>query len=225
MSASDEGKPRTVDRGGDALRTRAESVSDILEQLLEGELADKVRRALQAKKIKLSEEKERITHDLRESKERLREKLTQRVRKAVTGDEAQPVRDHVKKRVKEVQTRVRAKTLEPRVSRLVDQYSFTVGVVGIVVSQYVLLSHSAWFHVWYALLVPRMYLVKWAMYKMRKMHYFLLDFCYYMNALLLVWLFVPGLRESCGLAKAIFVLANNTILEIHEIESEHARAL
>ena len=28
MSASDEGKPRTVDRGGDALRTRAESVSE-----------------------------------------------------------------------------------------------------------------------------------------------------------------------------------------------------
>ena len=39
-------------------------------------------------------------------------------------------------------------------SRLLDQCSFSVGVIGIVLSQYIMLAHERWFHVWYAVVVP-----------------------------------------------------------------------
>ena len=84
-----------------------------------------------------------------------------------------------------------------RARAAVDQYSFSVGVIGIVLGQYVMLSHETWFHVC-ALLVPGMYAVKIPMYRMQKLHHFLFDFCYYANMLLLLYLFVPSLRADCG---------------------------
>jgi hypothetical protein len=104
-----------------------------------------------------------------------------------------------------VQLKVRA--TEPSAAKKLDQWSFTIGVLGIVFSEYALVQHTELFHVWYAALVPPLILVKWGIYKTRKMHYFLLDFCYYVNFVLVAFLFAPGGRASCALLKTAFVLA------------------
>lgn len=111
---------------------------------------------------------------------KVRDHMEKKVRKRVTGDENTRVRDHVKHRV--VQLKVRA--TEPSAAKKLDQWSFTIGVLGMVFSEYALVQHTELFHVWYAALVPPLVLVKWGIYKTRKMHYFLLDFCYYVNLVL-----------------------------------------
>ena len=128
----------------------------------------------------LQERSARLGDDLRDR----RESAARRVRLAVTGDEERKVREHVKAnveaKVENAKQQLRAlkdrahtklqKRHEPRTSRLLDQCSFSVGVIGIVLSQYIMLAHERWFHVWYAVVVPAMYFAKWGVYKLNKMH-------------------------------------------------------
>ena len=77
---------------------------------------------------------------------KVRDHMEKKVRKRVTGDENTRVRDHVKHRV--VQLKVRA--TEPSAAKKLDQWSFTIGVLGMVFSEYALVQHTELFHVWCA---------------------------------------------------------------------------
>lgn len=53
----------------------------------------------------------------------LRTKVQRRIRKTITGDETKRVRDHIR---------------EPRVARRIDATAFTLGVLNLIVSEFVL---------------------------------------------------------------------------------------
>lgn len=112
-------------------------------------------------------------------------------RRAITGDKDKRVRDYVKMEVPGV--------------RLVDKISFTLGVLGLNITQLVLVSLPGWFGLWYMVTMPLLLAIRYVSYKREGYLGFLADFCYFSNALCMLAYFYP---HSPTLMQTIFVYAN-----------------
>jgi|TARA_B110000503_G_scaffold43967_1_gene71852 hypothetical protein len=91
------------------------------------------------------------------------------LRMAVTGD-------------KSGVTRVRDFVKLPRAVQTIDKVSFTLGVVGLLVTQFVATEFPEFFHLYYLATAPGIFAYRAYQYYSIKYHYFLIDFCYYANA-------------------------------------------
>lgn len=98
----------------------------------------------------------------------------------------------------------------PRAIRAADKVSFTLGVVGLLVTQFVATEHPTLFHVYYLATAPFIFTLRAYQYFVIKYHYFLIDFCYYANAAH-VWQILARPR-SARFFKTTFAYANGPIL-------------
>ena len=98
----------------------------------------------------------------------------------------------------------------PRAIRAADKVSFTLGVVGLLVTQFVATEHPTRFHVYYLATAPFIFTHRAYQYFIIKYHYFLIDFCYYANAAH-VWQILARPR-SARFFKTTFAYANGPIL-------------
>jgi len=104
--------------------------------------------------------------------------LKSKWRKVVTGDPDKRIRDHMKE--------------VPQV-KFVDKLSFTLGVVVIVLSEWIALRVPSLFPPFYFLLMGVLLGWRYISYKMDKYQYFMLDFCYYVNmSVFLQYYLAPG---------------------------------
>ena len=102
-------------------------------------------------------------------------------RKAVTGDPNKRIRDHMKE--------------TPQV-KMLDKFSFTLGVLTIVFSQWLLLRQPQYFAKFSALMLTCLIVWRYFDYKSQKYELFLLDFCYFVNLSVIVQsLFFPDNRR------------------------------
>ena len=101
------------------------------------------------------------------------------VRAKLTGDPRVRVRDYVKM---------------PRTIQTIDKVSFTLGVVGLMLTQFVATEHPEYFWFYYLCSAPLVFIYRIIMYRMIKYHYFLIDFCYYAN--LACFVHILGARTS-----------------------------
>lgn len=134
----------------------------------------------------------------REGREKVKQRLHGHLRKAVTGDSATRVRDHLLDR-----------SQDPLIVRLLDKVAFTFGVLNIVVTEAVLLLRPEKFWIWYTVIIPTLIAVRYPYYKRRKWHYFLLDFCYWVHLFSMVQLYVYP--ESCYGIKLAFLYGNGPL--------------
>ncbi|CAN0155360.1 unnamed protein product, partial [Hapterophycus canaliculatus] len=118
---------------------------------------------------------------------------------AVTGDPRKSVRLHLEE-----------KRSKPFVMRMLDKAAFTVGVLTMIVSEYVLLLMPERFWLWYSLMVPVLLLMRYPDYRQRKWLFFYLDFCYYVQVLCVVAIFL--MPHSCSLFKSIFIFTMGSLL-------------
>jgi len=110
--------------------------------------------------------------------ERATDKSKRKWRKVVTGDPDKRIRDHMKE--------------VPQV-KFVDKLSFTLGVVIIVLSEWIALRMPSAFPHFYFLLMGILLSWRYISYKADKFQYFMLDFCYYVNlSVALQYFFAPG---------------------------------
>lgn len=79
--------------------------------------------------------------------------------------------------------RVRDFVQMPRVVRRMDKYSFTLGVLGISATQYVMLQWTDVFKYYYCAVMFPLLALRVYLYHQYKWQYFLIDFCYFVNAL------------------------------------------
>lgn len=93
--------------------------------------------------------------------------------------------------------------------RIADKFSFFLGVVGCSVTQWVFLDAPEWMGVLYTCAIFPLLALRYSMYAARRMHYFLLDFCYFVQALLL--LHVHVLPCDRRLHFALFALTTGPI--------------
>jgi len=94
-------------------------------------------------------------------------KAQRRWREAVTGDPNKRIRDHMKE--------------TPQV-KMIDKFSFTLGVLAIVFSEWCLLRKPNIFPSFYLGLMTLLLIWRYVDYKAQKYELFMLDFCYFVNA-------------------------------------------
>lgn len=109
---------------------------------------------------------------------------------------------------KAVSSRVRVPRAETRL-RVADKLTFTMGCANMAVTPYIWGAFPELFIPLHTIKVTFMVAVRWVVFKTRKEHYYLFDFCYCMNAMLLFFLWARPDDES--LFRACFVLANGPL--------------
>ncbi|EKX48936.1 hypothetical protein GUITHDRAFT_46972, partial [Guillardia theta CCMP2712] len=108
-------------------------------------------------------------------------------------------------------TRVRDYVKVPRVIRTLDKYSFTFGVLGITLTEYVMLCRPESFRWYYAMIMSPLLVMRWVMYRQVKWQYFLIDFCYWVNGLCFLVIAGPWSRSPI-LWQTLFISANGPLL-------------
>jgi len=88
------------------------------------------------------------------------------VRNALTGDPDERVWDHMKK--------------VPQV-KMIDKFSFTLGVMTIVGSEWLALRHPDLFPLYYYFIMTMLLVWRWITYSREKYQFFMLDICYFVN--------------------------------------------
>ncbi|GAA94280.1 hypothetical protein E5Q_00929 [Mixia osmundae IAM 14324] len=136
-----------------------------------------------------------------DSKRIEREKITERVELEVAKFRAK-----VQKRV----STMSSKWNDAHVVSLREKLSFSFGVLNIMASCLLLGFEPAWIPTWYSLQAAWLLPVRLYTYKKRNYHYFLLDFCYYVNVLVLVFLYL--MPHSKILFESTYCLAMGPLL-------------
>ncbi|KAN0024693.1 hypothetical protein ACTFIV_009102 [Dictyostelium citrinum] len=103
----------------------------------------------------------------------------------------------------------------PPFIRLLDKCAFTLGLIILMISEFVLLKSPQVFYLWYTVLIFPLMAIRFIMYHREKYHYFMLDFCYLCQILLLFYLFghqyILGEKVTPNLFKLVFALSNGPL--------------
>jgi len=128
-------------------------------------------------------------------------KWKRRWRKAISGDPEKRIRDHMDD--KEVQKRI----------RLVDTASFTLGVFMAMWAEYLMLASPAAFPWFYLVTLTLLMLLRYTTYRAINNHFFMLDFCYFMQISVITQtlLFPPTSAFGAAWFKANFALSHGPI--------------
>ncbi len=87
--------------------------------------------------------------------------------------------------------------------RLRDKIAFVLGLWSVGLVCFILGAYPTQFHVLYTGVVPITVLIRLLRYKLKKWHYYLFDFCYYVNAMVLVYVYL--FPSSTALVKSLFI--------------------
>eukprot|EP01062_Namystynia_karyoxenos_P039308 TRINITY_DN2859_c0_g1_i1.p1 TRINITY_DN2859_c0_g1~~TRINITY_DN2859_c0_g1_i1.p1 ORF type:complete len:519 (+),score=118.77 TRINITY_DN2859_c0_g1_i1:114-1670(+) len=119
----------------------------------------------------------------------------------------QGVIENQRRRVRNVKERVEKIQQTPQIMRVLDRVAFTNGVLGIVISEWVLLQQPHYFWLLYLVVMPQLLIARLFLYFQEKMQYFLLDFCYYVQVLCILQVLFP----SEQLFRLVFVFSNGPL--------------
>eukprot|EP00049_Salpingoeca_infusionum_P006920 m.112824 g.112824 ORF g.112824 m.112824 type:complete len:449 (+) comp13491_c0_seq3:89-1435(+) len=181
-------------------------VSALLEDVAKTAVPDDQREKLvqraRALNAQLSEAKEKTKQKFKSTADKLKKHgtelkttVTKYRRKVITGDPEKRVRDFVK---------------ETPVVKTIDKVSFTFGVLALNVIQGIVLkapSHFGWF---YCIIMIPLLAARYYLYKADKFQFFLMDFCYFLNAATALCVFLPGVWDG-NLLHVCFVMANGPL--------------
>ncbi|KAK9242995.1 hypothetical protein V1506DRAFT_545828 [Lipomyces tetrasporus] len=134
--------------------------------------------------------------------------------------------DRLKRRFLTSLSRFEAKWEDAQVVSQREKLAFAFGLGNVFASGLLLGAHPEWFHVWYSVQMCYLMPIRVYSYRKRAYQYFLADLCYFVNILLLAWLWVFSgsrmlfLSTYClaygTLAWAVITWRNSLVL--HSIE-------
>mmetsp|Transcript_35251 Transcript_35251/g.58922 ORF Transcript_35251/g.58922 Transcript_35251/m.58922 type:complete len:414 (-) Transcript_35251:547-1788(-) len=93
--------------------------------------------------------------------------------------------------------------------RFRDRVAYSLGVINLCLTEMILLKAPMYMHWWYTVWIFPLLALRYDNYKRHKWQYFLIDYCYIINGLLLLYLFF--LRNSTALFKIIFSASNGPV--------------
>lgn len=135
--------------------------------------------------------------------EQFKTKWKRRWREAISGDPDRRIRDHMDD--KEVQKRV----------KLVDTASFTLGIVMIMFAEFLLIGYPGGFPWFYLITLLLLMLLRYSTYKAIKNHFFMLDFCYFVQVSAVLQSLTCWVSSDSGFCsawfKANFVLSHGPL--------------
>jgi len=138
-----------------------------------------------------------------DAEEQFKTSWKRRWREAITGDPDRRIRDQMDDR--EVQKRV----------KLVDTASFTLGIVMVMIAEFLLVGYPSGFPWFYLVLNIMLMLLRYLTYKAIKNHFFMLDFCYFLNISVLLQSLTCSMSADGGVCstwfKSNFMLSHGPI--------------
>ncbi|KAJ3438151.1 hypothetical protein M0813_23962 [Anaeramoeba flamelloides] len=105
--------------------------------------------------------------------------------------------------------RVNRKLKSHRVYSILTKIAFLVGVFGLMISEAIFFNKPLWFPKFYTIITFPLMILRYFFYKKVNHHYFMLDFCYWVNFLIFVFLY---LYQNPLFFLMIFVNANGPVL-------------
>ena len=155
-----------------------------------------------AASLRLSERQLTTLRQLSQRLQHWHQRQQKSIRKVVTGSENTRVRDHakhltqssgtrLKQRVRKAVTGSSERALsdwvqESKVIKAVDKFAFMLGLSVLLMTEYVGLRQPQQFGNYYVILISTMMALRFYMYAKSRYLYFLLDFCYLVNAMCFV---------------------------------------
>lgn len=138
-----------------------------------------------------------------DAEEQFKTKWKRRWREAITGDPDRRIRDQMDDR--EVRKRV----------KLVDTASFTLGIVMVMTAEFLLVGYPRGFPWFYLILNTMLMMLRYLTYKAIKNHFFMLDFCYFVNISVLLQSLTCSMDTDSGFCatwfKSNFVMSHGPI--------------
>ena len=137
-----------------------------------------------------------VTKNVTDACDYVAKTVTDATRSTITGRQDIRVRDFVQM---------------PRVVRRMDKYSFTLGVLGISATQYVMLQKTDLFKYYYCVVMFPLLALRVYLYRQYKWHYFVIDFCYFVNALGFLLVLTPLARHPSAW-QTLFVTSTGPVM-------------
>jgi len=114
----------------------------------------------------------------------------------------------------------------PPFLRTSDKVAFTVGVIVLCITEFILIKSPQLMHYWYTALFFPLLAARYYFYHKVKYHYFLLDFCYYVQLFLLVYVhfmdvnpaFFQVLFSACNGPLAVGIVMWRNSLVFHDLD-------
>jgi len=118
--------------------------------------------------------------------------------------------ENLKRALKSKKKQLEQKLQTPPFIRTSDKCAFTIGMLVLLITEYIILKKPHHMAYWYtALLVPLMF-ARYYFYKKAKYQYFMIDFCYFAQAMLLVGIFL--VPSSTLWFQVVFTASNGPLL-------------
>ncbi|EGG24108.1 transmembrane protein [Cavenderia fasciculata] len=131
------------------------------------------------------------------------------------GQSLRKEKERIKELIKLKKDQLNDRMNAPPFLRAMDKFAFTVGLLVLFISEFVLLQRPQMMYLWYTVLIFPLMAIRFIMYHRAKYHYFMLDFCYLCQVLLLFYLFghqyLLGDTKSSSLFKLVFALSNGPL--------------
>ena len=166
------------------------TVFDLLDNLALPQRLEKWQTTLNAQKEKVKRQQQKIKSSSLNAKDRV---VDQWRRRLPTPDEQL---DKYKKRMRDSVDRLGTRWNDTKVVTAREKLSFIAGVLNIFISGYLIGAHPESFYYWFTAQLLYFMPIRYYTYQKRGYHYFLADLCYFVNALLLlsIWIFPRSKR-------------------------------
>lgn len=161
-----------------------------------------IRSNLQLNKTQISNQKNE--HDQQTTMTTTKKSITHKLRH-LTRQQRQNLKSKIQKRRKKLQKILS----DPVVVMTMDKFSFVFGVLNIMIIELVLLVAPDCMGLLYTILLVPLMLARYIIYRADLYHYFMYDFCYFSQIMMLVHMY--AYPENERLAKALFAISNGPL--------------
>lgn len=178
---------------------------DLLDNFALPQQIEKWQKTLASQRERVKRQREKIASSSINAKDRVVEEWRKRL--PTTDEQLEKYRKRVKHSVERLNTRWNASVAVT--AR--EKASFIAGVLNIWISGYLLGAMPQYFYYWYTIQILYFMPIRWYTYHKRGYHYFLADLCYFVNALLLLSLWVFPQSKRLLISTYCLAYGNNAI--------------
>jgi hypothetical protein len=117
--------------------------------------------------------------------------------------------ENLKQILKSKKKQLETKLQTPPFLRTSDKIAFTLGIITLCITEGILLRVPHLMSVWYSTLICPLIALRYYFYRKLKWHYFLFDFCYFAQVVLLAYIYI--FPENTTLFHIVFALSNGPL--------------
>jgi len=118
--------------------------------------------------------------------------------------------ENLKQALKSKKKQLEQKLQTPPFIRTSDKCAFTIGILVLLITEYIILKKPHHMSYWYTVLLVPLMFARYYFYKKAKYQYFMIDFCYFAQAMLLISIF--AVPSSSLWFQVVFTTSNGPLL-------------